>query len=197
MNRIFLTLAVCLIAVSSFSSFGADKKIGVIDMEKIFTSYYKTKIEDAKIKKQTEIFRKYMADLNESREKLQKEFNDLRDSSQNIAFSDIERENKRIEAQNKYRQLQAKEAEIQQYNEQKRQQLITEYDKIRKGIVGEITSIVKLKAKEENFIIVVDSSGNTMNSIPVVVYADASLDITDAVLKELNMGNESTAVENK
>ena len=169
----------------------AAQKIGVVNMEKLFTNYYKTKLADAKIKNQTEIYRKHLASLNDSKNKLQQEFVELRDASQNIAYSDIERENKRIEAQNKYRQLQAKNAEIQQYNEQKKQQLFGEYEKIRDKLVGEIEVVVKNIAKREHFTVIYDNSGNTMNNIPVVVYYDSSIDITAKVSKELNLGNEN------
>ncbi|MCP4180745.1 MAG: OmpH family outer membrane protein [bacterium] len=169
----------------------AAQKIGVVNMEKLFTNYYKTKLADAKIKNQTEIYRKYLASLNDSKNKLQQEFVEMRDASQNIAYSDIERENKRIEAQNKYRQLQAKNAEIQQYNEQKKQQLFGEYEKIRDKLVSEIGVVVKNIAKREKFTIIYDNSGNTMNNIPVVVYNDPNIDITAKVSKELNLGNEN------
>jgi outer membrane protein len=168
----------------------AAQKIGVVNMENLFTNYYKTKLADAKIKNQTEIYRKYLASLNDSKNKLQQEFVELRDASQNIAYSDIERENKRIEAQNKYRQLQAKNAEIQQYNEQKKQQLFGEYEKIRGKLIGEIEVVVKNIAKRENFTVIYDSSGNTMNNISVVVYYNSDIDITAKVSKELNLGNE-------
>ena len=158
-------------------------------MNKIFTNYYKTKLEDARIKKQSEVFRKYLTSLNEARNKLNTEFIKLRDAAQNIAYSDAERESNRIAAQNKYRQLQAKDVEIQQYNEEKKKQLYEEYEKMRKALIDEVVKIVRSKAKREKFTIVFDSSGSTMNSIPAVIYFEEPIDFTDSVIKELNLGN--------
>ena len=141
-----LTLVLSIFVVVSFG-LKAAQKIGVVNMNKIFTSYYKTKLEDAKIKKQSDIYRKYLVSLNTAKDKLNTEFIKLRDATQNIAYSDTERENSRIEAQNKYRQLQAKEAEIQQYNTDKKKQLFTRYEKIRKALLEEIIKIVKSKGK--------------------------------------------------
>ena len=98
----------------------AQQKIGIANMDNVFNSYYKTKIENARIQKQSEVFKDYLTKLNKSRDKLYQEFVKMRDASQNIAYSDGERESSRIAAQNKYRQLQAKDIEIQQYNQEKR-----------------------------------------------------------------------------
>jgi len=167
----------------------AAQKIGVVNMNKIFTSYYKTKLEDARIKKQSEVYRKYLMSLNGSRIKLNAEFIKLRNAAQNIAYSDAERESNRIAAQNKYRQLEAKDVEIQQYNDEKKKQLFEEYEKMRKALIDEVVKVVRSKAKREKYTLVMDSSGNTMNSIPAVVYFEKSVDFTDAVINELNLGN--------
>ena len=185
-SQLFLTFLACTVF-----SFGLDaaQKIGVVNMNKIFTSYYKTKLEDARIKKQSEVYRKYLMSLNESKNKLNVEFIKLRDAAQNIAYSDAERESNRIAAQNKYRQLQAKDVEIQQYNDEKKKQLFDEYEKMRKALIDEVVKVVRSKAKREKYTLVMDSSGNTMNSIPAVVYFEQSVDFTDAVIKDLNLGN--------
>ena len=188
-----LFLAVVVFTGLSFGISAAElnsvQKIGVVNMNKIFTSYYKTKLEDARIKKQSEVYRNYLMSLNEARNKLNAEFIKLRDAAQNIAYSDAERESNRISAQNKYRQLQAKDVEIQQYNDEKKKQLFDEYEKMRKALIDEVVKVVRSKAKRDKYTFVMDSSGNTMNSIPAVVYFDESVDFTDEVIKELNLGN--------
>lgn len=167
------------------------QKIGIVNMNKIFTSYYKTKLEDARIKKQSEVYRKYLMSLNEAKNKLNTEFIKLRDAAQNIAYSDVERESNRISAQNKYRQIEAKEVEIQQYNDEKKKQLFDEYEKMRKALIEEVVKVVRSKAKRENYTIVLDSSGNTMNSIPAVIYFEEPVDFSDSVIKELNLGSSN------
>ncbi len=171
----------------------AELKIAVIDMEKVFTEYYKTKIEDAKMKKQTDVFREYINSLNDAREKIQLTYIELRDASQNIALSDAERESKRIESLDKYRELQAKDVEIQQYNQQKRRFLVEEYEKTRKGLIDEIKKVIQSRTKREGYSLVLDCSGNTQNNIPAVVYFDPSMDMTNQIIKELNLGNEATS----
>lgn len=161
-------------------------KIAVIDMEKVFKGYYKTKIADAKLKKQADVFKNYADKLNKSRVKLMEEFKELRDSSQDIALSEAERENRRLAAQDKYRQLKTKESEYKQYNTDKQRHLRDEYDKMRKTIIEEIQKVVRKKSTLEGYSLVLDVSGKTLNNIPSVIYFNASLDLTDEVLSELN-----------
>lgn len=184
-KKIYLSL----LFFSIFSStVFAVQNIGVANMDYIFRSFYKTKLEDSRIKKQTEIFRQYLISMNDQKIKINEEFVNLRDSAQNIAYSDAERENYRIAAQNKYRQLQAKDEEIKKYNDEKKKQLVAEYEKIRKNLLLEVVKVAKAKAKRENLSILLDNSGLTSNSIPAVIYYEKSIDITDAVIKELNLG---------
>ena len=70
-------------------------RIAVIDMNKVFESYSKTKINETKLKNQSEIFRKYAGELSGSIQKMQKEFLKLRSASQNLAYTGAERENMR------------------------------------------------------------------------------------------------------
>jgi outer membrane protein len=186
-NAKLTILLLGIISISSTAMF-ADQKIAVVNMDKIFNAYYKTKIENTRIKKQTDIYRDYLVKLNKSREKLQQEFVRLRDSSQNIAYSDAERESSRISAENKYRQLQAKDVEIQQYNQEKRQKLIDEFKKIKEGLVKEMTKVVKSIGIREKYTLILDTSGDSLNTIPTVVYNDKYIEITDDVIKQLNLG---------
>lgn len=190
---LFIMAGFISLVINPVLSNAAELQIAVIDMEKVFTEYYKTKIEDAKIKKQTDVFKEYIGTLNDAREKIQVAYIELRDASQNIALSDAERESKRVESLDKYRELQAKDVEIQQYNQQKRRFLIEEYEKIRKGLIDEIKKVIQSRAKREGFSLVLDYSGNTQNNMPSVIYFSPNMDITAQIIKEINLGNEATA----
>ena len=86
---LMLACAFCAVSLSA-----AEMKIAVIDMGRVFQEYSKTKINEAKLKKQAEIFKDYSTRLSDQLKKLQEEFKDLRDASQNMAFTAAERENR-------------------------------------------------------------------------------------------------------
>ncbi|MFA6291820.1 MAG: OmpH family outer membrane protein [Victivallales bacterium] len=183
-SAIIVSLAIAL------NGFCADQKVALVDMEKLFQNYYKTKISDADLKKQAEIFKDYSNKLNDSLLKLQDEFKEVRDASQNIALSEAERENKRISAQDKYRQLKEKENEVKQYNAEKQNQLKDKYEELRNSLLKEISETIRKYCQSQGITLVLDSSGKTLNNIPSVIYRVPELDITDVILKEINKAVE-------
>jgi outer membrane protein len=168
-----------------------EQKIAVVDMEKIFYEYHRTKISDGNLKKQAEIYRAYAEKLKESLLKLQEEYKQLRDNSLSVALSDNERENKRIAAQDKYRQLKAKETELKQYELEKQSHLKEEYEKKRKELLKEIKKEIKKRCALEGYTIVFDKSGKTLNNIAVIIDYSPSIDLTDDIIKELNRGHKT------
>ena len=163
-------------------------RIAVIDMNKVFESYSKTKINETKLKNQSEIFRKYAGELSGSIQKMQKEFLKLRSASQNLAYTGAERENIRLNAKEKYMQIQAKKRELERYEQEKRAQLRDQYEKHRSEILKDIASVVNNRSIAEGYTLVLDKSGRSLNNIPLVVYSSGAIDITDSVIKTLNMG---------
>lgn len=166
----------------------ADLKIAVIDMDKVFQNYIRTKTVDSTLKQQSEIYRTWLKKLNDSMVKLDEQFKVLRNDSQNIALSETERESKRFEAQKKYRELQEKKVEIEQYSQEKTRQLKELETKKREEILKEINQEVKRRAILEEYSLVLDCSGKTLNAIPSIIYYQSQMDITESVLRDLNRG---------
>ena len=194
MKKWLLTSACALCALSLSA---AELKIAVIDMGRVFQEYTKTKINEAKLKKQAEIFKDYSSRLSDQLKKLQAEFKDLRDASQNMAYTAAERENRRLNAADKYAQVNAKEKELRDYNREKQAELRTEYEKMREGIIKDIEKVVADKCVTEGYVLVIDKSGKTLNNIPTVVYHNPALDITTPVIKTLNTGFTATEEKDK
>jgi Skp family chaperone for outer membrane proteins len=164
------------------------QKIAIVNMENVFKNFYKTKINSAKFNKQAATYKEYADQLAASQIKFEEQFRALRDASQNIALPETERESKRLAARDKYRQLQAKQSELETYNQEKSAQLKEQYDKMRKEILTEIRKCVAKYASKNNLITVLDASGNTSNDIPMVLYYKPDMDISDEILQILNKG---------
>ena len=186
-------LVFILLMSSFFVLEAAEMKIAVVDMEVIFQGYYKTKLSDKRLKEQAKIFKEYAVKLNSSFVKLQKEFKALRDASQNVVLTEAERENNRLAAKDKYRQMKEKEFELREYNKEKQLQLRQKYNKMREKLLGEIKKAVKKYSVLSNYLLVLDKSGKTLNGIPFIVYNRPSIDLTKDILAELNKGKISKA----
>ena len=197
MKTINIKASIRLICVILFSGHlnAQNLKIAFVDMEQIFQGYHKTIKADETIKKQTEIYKEYAVNLEKERDALQEEFNTLRDISQNIALSEEVREEKRNEAQTKFMLLQEKEKEMQEYQKDKRSSLRRQYEDQRNDLVKEIGEFINVVAEKEGYDFVIDSSGNTLNGIPVFIYYRSEWDITDMILSMINKGHEGETVE--
>jgi len=191
MKRIIAALALALSLAAG--AHDAELKIAVIDMQKAFQEYEKTKTIEIKLNQQMEVFKEYSNQLNQQYQNLRKQYESARDDSQNIAFSGAERENKRQKAQQLYESLKLKEQEMTSYSESRKTQIRDMYTKLRNEVVEEIRKAVHNKAVLEGYTIVLDQSGESLNDVGFVVYIQPGLDITDSIIQDLNRGYRKNA----
>jgi Skp family chaperone for outer membrane proteins len=180
-------LVLCLFSLTLLAAAG--EKIAVVDMDKLFREYYKTKIVEANLKRQADIYKEYALKLQEEIKRLQAEFIELRDASLNVVLTDATRESKRLAAMDKYKVLTAKEGELQDYNREKQAQMRDDQESQRAKILQDIQTVVKNQAVLAGYKMVLDKKSVSLTGLPVVVYSESSADITDSVLKELNTGH--------
>ena len=192
MKRILAALVLAL-TLATAGARAAELKIAVIDMQKTFREYEKTKTIEIKLKQQMEVFKEYSSQLNQQYQNLRKQYESARDDSQNIAYSAAERENKRQKAQQLYESLKLKEQEMTSYTESRKTQIRDMYTKLRGEVVDEIKKAVHNKAVLEGYTIVLDQSGESLNDVGFVIYVQPGLDITDAIIQDLNRGYRKNA----
>ena len=180
---LLLLVLVCSLGVS------AQQRIAVVDMDKLFREYYKTKIVEANLRRQADIYKEYAVKLQEDIRRLQQEFITLRDASLNMVLTPAARESKRLAARDKYAQLVAKENELKNYNREKQALLREDQEKQREKILADIQTVVRNQATLGGFHLVLDKKAISLSGVPVVVFSTPAIDITEAVLKELNAGH--------
>lgn len=188
MSRKILSATIAFFALISVVSAAAPLKIAVVDMDMLFQEYYKTKQTDGVLRQKQGIYQAWAKKLGESRLKLEEEFKILRDAAQNIALSSSEREKKRLAAQKKYQEYKKKEAELEQYVQQKSNEYKTLVTKMHKQLLDEIYTEIKRYSVLKGYNFVFDKSGKTLNSIPAIIYSSPQHDITNEILKKLNRG---------
>lgn len=166
----------------------AQQKIVFIDLDRAFSEFYKTRMADTQLKEQADEFNEERQKLVEEFQKLQEAFNEARDEAQSSALSDEALAEKRDAAEEKLVELREFESRIRRFDESRRKQLDDQGRRMRKRIVDEIKLAVQNYARAQAFDAVVDSSGQTLNGVEVLLYLDAKVDITDDVLDILNKG---------
>ena len=187
-RRMFWLHAAVLFCAAALVGRAADQQMVFINLDRAFNEFHKTKLADAQLKEQAEEFneerRKLIADF----EKLQEDFNALRDAAQDTALSEAVKTTKRDEAEDKLVELREFENRIRRFDEARRKQLDDQSRRMRKRIVDEILQTAQNYARVQGYQAVIDSSAQSMNGVEVVVYLDSPLDITDQVLDQLNKG---------
>ena len=181
-----ITLSFIAAICCAFTLAAGEMKIAVIDMGRVFKAYYKTEIAHAKYKEQQDAFKSWAQQLRNSHAKLRKSFEKLRDESLTIAINEKERVRRRALAQEKYRQLKAKEEELRKYEQEKSRLLQQKYIELRTKLLNEIKAVVAKRAAAAGYTLVFDKSGLSLNELSTVVYHKKELDISDDIIKELN-----------
>ena len=164
----------------------AELKVGVVDMNRIFSAYYKTKDAEAKI---NEARTTAKTDLDERMASYKEELeaiNKLNQEMQREELSEEVKAEKARERDEKIAEVKSLEREINEFRATREKQLQEQAVRMRNGIVEEITEIVKKIVQAKGFDLVFDSSGSTLNGVPVLVHAKPDMDFSEEVIKELN-----------
>lgn len=171
----------------------AEERIAFINMDRVFSEYTKTKVAEDRLKGQANLFREQTEARMEELQDLEEAFALARQEAQDMALSEEVRKQRRAEAEEKLVEMRQKEGEVRAFTEERRRELEGTSRRLRETIVDEITVVLEAYAKEKDFIAVLDSSGNSFNQIPVILYRRESMDITSFVLEKLNAAARGSA----
>lgn len=186
MTKFKLMLAAAILTGMTLPGLGQESKVAVIDLERTFDEYYKTKTADAQLKEQAEDFTSERKALIEEYDALQKYFDTVREEAQNRALSEEVRDVKRNEAEAKLMELQEYENKIRRFDQSRKKQLDEQSIQMRTRIVDEIKEQLQTYAVNQGYSLVIDYSGQSRNGVPIVLYSEDRMDITDEVLALIN-----------
>jgi len=162
------------------------RRIGVVDLGRIFKEYYKSRIAEETIRRQGETYRQYLEQLKEQLQKLSAEERVARLNSQNIALAPEEQQKAVAAERDAINRVREKRAEIDLYM-QSRSDAIRDLEKRKRTeIMNDIFAEIRRRALAEGYDFVFDRSGHTTNDQPALLLAPPDADFTDAVIRELN-----------
>jgi len=169
-------------------------KIGTVDMKKVFESYYKTKDAETRINEARNSAKKELDDRMDVYNKGVNEVKKLNEEIESPALGKEAKEQKSKSRDEKVGELKTMEREINEFRQTREKQLQEQSVRMRGGIVEEINKVVEARVKSENYDLVLDRSGPSLNGVPIVLYARDSFDFTNEVVTALNKnkGKETT-----
>lgn len=186
-HRIILPLLVAAVGFGTAASASAQQvKVATVDMKKVFENYYKTKDAEARINEARNSAKKELEDRMESLKKAGEEVQKLNTEIESPALSKDSKDAKSKTRDEKIGEFKTMEREIQEFRMTREKQLQEQSVRMRGGIVEEINKVVTDRVKADQFDLVLDKSGPSLNGVPVVLFAKESYDFTNDVITALN-----------
>jgi len=184
----YLTLASLIAAFSLCASLPAhaDVKVGFVDMNKIFSSYYKTKDAESRINDARTAAKKELDDRMETYKKNLEDINKFNEDLTKIELSKEAKDKKGKDRDEKIAETKNLEREITEFRTTREKQLQEQAVRMRNGIVEEITKLIQDKVKSDAFDLVLDKSGNSLNGVPIILYSKDANDFSDEIITALN-----------
>ena len=183
-TRLALLTAFFLLGGAAFAN--AQVKFGTVDMNRVFSEYYKTKDAQAKYAEAETAANK---DLNDRVEALKKSMQDISQMNADLQKPELGKEAhdaKQKEIETKVAAARTVDREIADYRTAKQKALQDQFLRMRKDIVDDIMKTVNDLVKAKAYDIVFDKSGLSAGAVPVVLYSRDDLDFSQDVIKSLN-----------
>lgn len=181
-----LFLAVGFATLLECGASAAEQKIAIIDLQSVFTNFFKTKIADAAIKDEATLLDKDRKALTDQYQKLTEDYKKALEDASNQAISADERDKRKKAAEGKLIDINDLEQQIKQFDRTARGNLEEKQRMARDKILTQIKSVVAARALAGKYTLVLDSAGEGLSRTSVVFYNNGENDITGEVLKVLN-----------
>ncbi len=182
-SRIFLgLLLLCPLTA------GAQQRIATVDMQKVFDGYYKTVQLTKELDKEKAQYTAVFEEMREDHKDQEESYRLLLESVEDPAISESESTRRSLEAR-KARELITKlEQDINSYQQATVVRLQETTNRDRARLVKEIQEVIRAISRAQGYALVLDSKAQGPNGTPLILYSDASIDLTQTVLGRLNEG---------
>jgi outer membrane protein len=157
-----------------------------INLDSVFTNYYKTKDAEAELKEQADEFKAEREQKIAELEALKAEYDALRGQAQSAALNEEARNARRAEAEDKLLEMRNIENDIRQREQAAQRRMDEQSRRVRTRLIGEINEIVQNHALTRGYHAIIDYSGNSLNGVPTVVFHNPKFDITAEIIGMLN-----------
>ena len=184
--------ALLLVCALTMPALGQNR-IGTIDLQKVFQNYWKRTQAEAALKERGTAMDKELKGFVDDYNKTKEEYTKLITTSQDQSKTQEERDKSKTAAESKLLELKTSENTIRTYEENAKDQLDSQKKRMRDGLLQDIQGVINAKAKSSGYTLVIDTSAESFNQTPTVLYSNGENDMTDMILKQLNAGAPAEA----
>ncbi len=185
MMRVMLVVAALLGGLAGVVR-AEEPSIVFVDLDSVFTNYYKTKTAEAQLKEQADEIKAERSGMIEQFKVIEDSYKALRAQAQNTALSEDARNLKRAEAEDKLIEVRDMEGKIRRLEESAQRKIDEQSRRARKRLVEEINVVIREYALTKNYTAIIDISGESLNGVPTVVFYNPNLDVTKQLIELVN-----------
>jgi len=175
-------LLICVMSTSAW----AQGRIVTINLQKVFEKYWKTKQAELELKSRADDMEKEHKNMLNDWTKAREDHQHLLSAANDQSASADEREKSKKAADAKLKYLKDTEESILQYEKQARTTLDEQKRRTIDKILAEIRTLVAEQAKSSGGAVVIDTSAESANHTPIVLFTTNEEDMTDKVISTLN-----------
>jgi Outer membrane protein len=173
----------------------AQLKVGIIDANRVFVEYYKTKEAEAKLNEQRAAAKKEFDDRVETLKASMDSINKINVNLEKPELSEEAKETMLKEREEKVAEARALDKEVTEFKGTRERQLQEQFLRMRKDIIDDIMKVVNEQITAKGYDLVLDKSGLSAGQIPVVLYSRDDMDFSAGVIEKLNANAPKKAAE--
>ncbi len=186
-----ITLLALLLSAASLLA----QKVAYVNMETVFNGYYKTVSENIRFEEERQNFFTGMEVLQSEFDSTRKEFLDAVNKARNDLLGEDTQREAAQKAEALRARLEQKQEEIGRYQQQARSEISERQQKTTTRLLQELQTQLEKYAAEMGYEMVYEVSGRTLNQVPVLLVYPKDKEITEAMVKLVNVGHEKEKEE--
>lgn len=168
-----------------------------VNMETIFEGYYKTIRANAAFEQKKQDFQDRVDILRDELRSMVAETKKLDEEANNDLLSQEARQESQRKLQLRLERLRAKEEEYRQFRSAGLQELQKTRLGAEEDLIEDLTEFVRTFCREKGYDLVYDVTGKSLNRMPVLLIYPEQEEITDQIMKAINIGHEEELAKAK
>jgi Skp family chaperone for outer membrane proteins len=185
---IALLLATAILMPARASA-GVEQKMATVNVEKTLKDYWRTAVEEKRLKKAVEDVEKRIAGENKKQTERLTELQNMQKVLQNPNLNQAAHARHRQQFEVKKKAFEQNATTLNNWKASQNKDLSEKQRKAYAKIREEIQAVISAQAKKNGFTVVIDSKA--------LLFSDATLDITNQVLAQLNINDPGKVVAPK
>lgn len=170
-------------------------KLALVDVAKAWESHYSLPDQNERMKQLNEKAAAELDRLMKEGQGLVEKFRELQEQARSPLLKDDAREKLAKEGEALEGEIQKKEEEVQAFRQSASGQINSVAGQFRNALVEQITKAAVEIAKKKGATLLIDRSGLSGSGFPPILFADASYDITEEVIAEVNKGKPASVAK--